>query len=253
LFSSHSTPLVIAYLIALGGWVCANRILPGTWQKEPYEALDHPRAEFGFALLGGLAVLLMGMIWSKGIRIPEKGIFTPILAAINQILIFAPMILVIVIRRQSWASAWIPRGRIAIRLLLGFVLAGLAITVYSFLRAGADWPLAIFGRIWAYDHVDKLVQVFLEDITIAILFVRLAGIIGRKWATVVVACLFAAGHIPAMVSQGATWFELLGLFRDAGLGVAVILVLQRSRDIIWFWLIHYCLDMTQFEGISGVG
>jgi hypothetical protein len=98
-----------------------------------------------------------------------------------------------------------------------------------------------------------MVQVFLEDLTIAILFVRLAGAIGKLWATVVVACLFAAGHIPVMVSQGVTSTELLGLFRDAGLGVLAILVLQRSRDVVWFWFIHFCLDMTQFERISGVG
>jgi hypothetical protein len=56
-----------------------------------------------------------------------------------------------------------------------------------------------------------------------------------------------------MVLQGATLSELGGLLRDAGLGVAVILVLQRSRDVAWFWCIHFCLDMTQFAGVSGVG
>jgi hypothetical protein len=43
---------------------------------------------------------------------------------------------------------------------------------------------------------------------------------------VVVACLFAAGHIPVMISTGFTWIEAAGLLRDAALGVAVILVLQ---------------------------
>jgi hypothetical protein len=97
-----------------------------------------------------------------------------------------------------------------------------------------------------------MTQVFLEDLTIAILFVRLAGAVGTRWATVVVASLFAAGHVPVMVSQGATWLELAGLLRDAGLGAAVILVLQRSRDVVWFWCIHFALDMTQFSRVSGV-
>ncbi|MCA1650016.1 MAG: hypothetical protein LC753_06920 [Acidobacteria bacterium] len=191
----------------------------------------------------------MGQLWTRGIRLPEQGAFGPVFAAVSQVLIFAPILLVVVVRRQSWATAW-PRRRIALRLLVGLVLAGLAITAYSLLRAGADAPWVLLNRIWRYEHFDKMAQVFLEDLTIAILFVRLAGAIGRRWATVVVACLFAAGHVPVMVSQGATWFELAGLLRDAGLGVAVILVLQRSRDVVWFWCIHYCLDMTQFAGIS---
>jgi hypothetical protein len=40
---------------------------------------------------------------------------------------------------------------------------------------------------------------------------------------------------------------------DAGLGFMVILALQRSRDVVWFWSIHFCLDMTQFVKVSGVG
>jgi hypothetical protein len=139
------------------------------------------------------------------------------------------------------------------RLLVGLVLACVSVTAYAILRAGADAPWVVLSRIWRYEHVDKMAQVFLEDLTIAILFVRLAGAIGSRWATVIVACLFAAGHIPAMVSEGATWVELAGLLRDAGLGVAVILVLQRSRDVAWFWCIHFCLDMTQFPRVSGVG
>ena len=56
-----------------------------------------------------------------------------------------------------------------------------------------------------------------------------------------------------MISNGVTWFEAAGLLCDAALGIAVILVLQRSRDVVWFWCIHYCLDMTQFAKIGGSG
>ncbi|KQC12374.1 MAG: hypothetical protein APR63_11125 [Desulfuromonas sp. SDB] len=253
MFHDHATPLVIAYLIALGGWLLANRVFPGIWQSKSDEVIAKPRVEFGYALLGVIGILVMGMLWTKGIRIPESGMFASISGALNQILIFMPIILVMVIRRQSWDTAWIPKDRIWIRILVGLILASLAVTTYSILRVGADSPWTIIVRIWRYEHLDKIVQVFLEDLTIAILFIRLAKIIGHAWATVVVACLFAAGHIPVMVSQGTTWLELYGLLRDAGLGVAVILILQKSRDFIWFWFIHFCMDMTQFNGISGVG
>lgn len=194
--------------------------------------------------------------WStmdQGDPTARGGALGPVFCAINQIFIFAPLLLVVVLRRQSWATAWLPRRRIAVRLLLGLVLASLTVSEYSVLRAGADAPWVLWGRIWRYEHFDEMVQVLLEDLTIAILFVRLAGAIGSRWATVIVACLFAAGHIPVMLSHGATWNELGRLLGDAGLGVAVILVLQQSRDVAWFWCIHCCLDMTQFSRISGVG
>jgi hypothetical protein len=253
MFQDHYTPLVVAYLVGLGGWLLASRLLPGVWPREAGREFERRWKEFGIALIGAVGVLAMGQLWSKGIRLPERGTLGPLLASINQALIFTPILLVVVIRRQPWTSAWLPGARILTRLLVGLVLASLAVSAYSLMREGADPPWILMGRIWRYEHIDKMVQVFFEDLTIAILFVRLAGAIGKGWATVVVACLFAAGHIPAMVAQGATWSELAGLLRDAGLGVAVILVLQRSRDVVWFWCIHFCLDMTQFAGISGIG
>lgn len=253
MFETHYPPLVVAYLAGLGGWLVASRLMPETWPRERTEGFAHPWREFGLALVGALGILAMGQLWTRGIRLPEQGAMGPLLGAVNQLLIFAPMLLVVMVRRQPWTTAWLPRRRIAVRLLVGLVLASLAVTVYSLLRAGSDAPWILLSRIWRYEHLDEMVQVFLEDVTIAILFVRLAGAVGSRWATVVVACLFAAGHIPAMVAQGATWLEAAGLLRDVGLGVAVILVLQRSRDVVWFWCLHFCLDMTQFGRVSGAG
>jgi hypothetical protein len=253
MFSEHYPALVIAYLVGLGGWLATNRWWLRAWPLGPVEGFAKPWKEFGIALIGVFGVLVMGQLWSRGIRLPERGAFGPILSSINQILIFAPILLVLVLRRQSWTTAWLPSARIVTRLLAGLVLAAMAVTTYSLLRDGADAPWVILGRIWRYDNVDKMVQVFLEDLTIAILFVRLASSIGSRWAVVIVAGLFAAGHIPAMLSGGANLSELSGLMRDAGLGIAVIFVLQRSRDILWFWCLHFCLDMTQFARISGIG
>lgn len=254
LFNQHYPALFIAYLVGLGGWLVANRLMPHVWPREPVERFVHPWKELGIALVGAAGILAMGQLWSRGIRLPEQDTLGPVAGAINQALIFAPIVLVVILRRQSWATAWLPRRRIVARLLVGFGLAVLAVNAYSLLRAGSDRPWVLLSRIWRYEHFDEMAQVFLEDLTIAILFVRLAAAVGSRWASVIVACLFAAGHIPAMLSQGgATWLELAGLLRDAGLGVAVMLVLQRSRDVVWFWFLHFCLDMTQFARISGVG
>jgi hypothetical protein len=253
MFQEHNAPLTLAYLVGLGGWLFASRLLPEVWPSERSEAIERPWREFGIALLGAGGILVMGQLWTRGIHLPEQGPAGPLLGSINQVLIFAPILLVLVIRRQPWTSAWLPRPRIATRVIVGLVLASLAVTAYSLFRESADPPWTLIGRIWVYDHADEMVQVFLEDLTIAILFVRLAGAVGTRWATVVVACLFAVGHVPVMVSHGATLSELAGLIRDAGLGVLAILVLQRSRDVVWFWCIHFCLDMTQYARISGVG
>lgn len=252
MFQDHYAALAIAYVVGLGGWLIANRLMPQVWPREPIEGFAHPWKEFGIALVGAAGILVMGQLWARGIRLPEQGAAGPILGATNQVLVFAPIVLVVLVRRQPWVTAWLPRGRVGVRLLVGLSLGAVAVTAYSLLRAGSDAPWVLLSRIWRYEHLDEMTQVFLEDLTIAILFVRLAGAVGSRWATVVVASLFAAGHVPAMVSEGATRSEFAGLLRDAGLGVAVIIVLQRSRDVVWFWCMHFMFDMTQFARVSGV-
>lgn len=252
MFQDHTPPLVLAHLTGLGAWLVANRCMPQVWLRRPVDGFARPWREFGIALVGAALVLVMGQLWTRGIRLPEHGAAGPILGAINQVLIFAPIVLVLVVRRQPWATAWLPRGRLGVRLAVGLGAGAVVVTVYSLLREGAYAPWVLLHRIWCYQHLDEMTQVFLEDVAIAILFFRLAQAAGHRGATVIVACLFAAGHVPVMVSQGATWSEFGGLLRDAGLGVAVILVLQRSRDVVWFWFVHFSLDMTQFARVSGV-
>lgn len=253
MFHAHYSALVASYLTALGGWWLANRMWPSIWPAARSEAFQRPWRELGLALLGVLGIVGIGQLWSHGIRWPEDGALGPWLAAFNQILIFAPVLLVVSLRRQPWTTAWLPRPRIAARLVVGLALASLALTAYSLTRDGAHPAWTMIGRIVRFEHVDELAQVFLEDVTIAILFVRLAAAVGARWATVLVACLFAAGHVPALLAGGASASELAGLLRDAALGVAVILVLQRSRDVLWFCCVHFALDMTQFASVSGVG
>lgn len=253
MFQEHYPPLVVAYLVGLAGWFAAWRLLRGVWPAGTVERFAHPWREFGLALLGALGIVAMGQLWSRGIKLPTTGALGPLLGALNQLLIFAPILLVVLLRRQSRASVWLPAGRLGVRLLVGAVLACLAVTTYALLRRGADAPGVLLGRIARYDNLSGLVQVLLEDVTIAILFVRLAAAMGGRGATLVVAALFAAGHIPALLAHGTTGAELLGLLRDAALGVAVIATLQRSRDVAWFWLLHFGLDMTQFARVSGVG
>lgn len=253
MFGQHHIPMAIAYVVALGGWLVVHRIRPEVWPAGSPPRFERPWREFGFALVGAVGVLGVGQLWIRGIRLPERGDFGPVLASINQVAIFAPILLVVAARRHPPTTAWLPRGNLGRRLAAGFALATVAVVVYSLTRAEASAAWTMLGRIWRYEHLDELTQVLLEDVAVAILFVRLAAAMGPRWATAVVAALFAVGHLPVMLVEGASTAELALLLRDMGLGVAVILVLQRSRDVLWFWLIHFSMDMSQFGRINGIG
>ena len=125
---------------------------------------------------------------------------------------------------------------------VGFI----AILAFTIARTGSDSWLTVVTRVYHPKNFGLLVQVLLEDITIAILFVRFRAVLGLRVTIALVAVLFAAGHIPALLTGGAILSELSSLILDAGLGIAILSVVQRSADIWWFWCVHFAMDMMQF-------
>jgi len=118
------------------------------------------------------------------------------------------------------------------------------------MTAGSDSWLEVVLRVYSPKNVPLLVQVLLEDIAIAILFVRFRSALGLRFTVGLVAVLFAAAHIPALLASGVAIHECIGLVLDAALAVGVLSVVQRSSDVWWFWCVHYAMDMTQFYAVS---
>lgn len=247
---THYWALVAGYAVALLGWLALNWRFPGLWPDRPLR-FDRPWLEVGAAFAAAIAVLIIGQVYMRGWRLPESGPFEPILASLNQVIIFSPVLILLWLRRQSLSTAWLPPGNLAGRLAAGCALAVAAIIAYTVVRRGTAPPQVVLARILRYSNVDAAVQVFLEDLTIAVLFVRVSALIGNARAIALVATLFAAAHIPALIAKGAAPGELLGLARDVGLGIAAIAILRRSSDIVWFWCVHFAMDMTQFARIVG--
>ena len=250
MIDGHYGAMVLGYAAALLGWLALDQLPWSPWPAGETVAFAHPWKATGAALLAVVAVLLVGQLYVRGFLIPESGALAPVAGALNQVLIFSPMLVLLAIRHESTRSAWLPSGRIPLRVGAGVVLGFMALLTYTTVRDGSSSLLSVAGRIVRYANLDEAVQVLMEDITIAVLFVRLSASIGRGRAIALTAILFSAGHIPAMLAQGDRVHEILLLVRDAALGAAIVAVLQRSRDILWFWCVHFVMDMTQFETIT---
>lgn len=249
MFESHYGALVCGYAAALLGWLLLARFLRSVWPAARPASFERPWLEIGIALAAVVGILAVGQAYVRLGLFPETGPAGPALGAVNQIAIFSPVFLALALRSHSLDTVWLGGDRRAVRLAAGIALAALAVGVYSWVRVDAAGPLEIASRIVRYRNLDEAVQVLLEDVTIAFLFVRLAVAIGPRWSVIVVAALFAAGHVPALLQGGAGPAELALLLRDAALGAGIILVLQRSRDILWFWPVHFVLDMMQFRQV----
>ena len=242
---SRTAALAIAYALVCAVWLLVAPRVP-YWRSPHRPSFAHPWRELGAAALALVLVLLFGQAYARGIRLPNHGAWRPVAESFNQLLIFSPIVLLPVVRRQGWASAWLPRGALLPRLGVGIALSLVGLLAYAAADAQAPSLARVLVSVYTPANAHIAVQVLLEDLTIAILVVRLAGAMPPRWAIVAAEALFAVGHVPTMLQEGASLSALLGLFRDFGLGVLVLGTAWRGADILWIWPVHTALDLTQF-------
>ena len=244
--SPHYVSLISGYTIMLGLWFLINQLFPAIWDEKKMVDFKTPYLEFIYSIAAVITILVIGQLYNRNLLIHDNG--NVFLNAINQFIIFSPAIALILIRKQSLDTIWIPKSRIVIRLLIGLFLAFCSILIYWLTRTEANEFGKILSGIYHYQNISYAVQIFMEDVTIALIFVRLSAWIGKKWSIIIVAILFSAGHIPTMLYNGIELIGLSTLFIDAFLGVLVLLALSKSKDIWWFFMVHFAMDMTQFYG-----
>jgi len=238
--------LLVAYLGALLAWLVLRSWAGQLWRPLPDPVFVSPWREVAWALVAVAAIIGIGILYSNGWLLPATSRHRPALDAVNQLLIYCPVFLLLVLRRHGLDTAWLPTQRILSRVGVGVGLGLLALLLYALVRTGLQaWP-ELVAQTYQPRHVSYLVQVLLEDVSVAVLFVRFRAALGLRGSLLVVATLFAAAHIPGLLASGAAARDLLALFGDAGLGVLALAVLHRSRDVWWFWMVHFAMDMTQF-------
>ncbi len=249
--TSYYLGLWLAYAVAMLGWWLLRLYFPHLWTSEISYQFQHPWRDTGFALLAVLATVAIGQLAAQGRLLPEvSAVKTPLPDLGNQIIIFSPFLVLLLIRRQPLRTAWLPARHAAWRLLAGVVLALCAIGVFVVVRRPEVSPWVLLTRVYHPQNTGYAGQIFLEEFAIAVLFVRLRAALGERrslLAVVAVAFLFSAAHYPQHLRDGLSTLGATRMVVMNGLLVlALVYVLQRSNDILWFWPIHFATDMMQF-------
>jgi hypothetical protein len=246
---SHHYSLLIGYLLALLAWDRVAHRRKSLWPAADAPAFARPWLEVACFVVALTAVLGIGQLYVRHWLLPARGPAAQAVEALNQVIIFSPVLALPLVRRQGFASAWLPLDRVGARIAIGIVLSLVATLAFTSVRAGsAPWVDVIRG-VYHPKNVGNLVQVLCEDVAMAILFVRLRAAIGVVGSILAVAALFAAAHIPAMLAGPVGADEITGLVADAGLAVVVLYFLQRANDVWWFWWVHFAMDMMQFYAV----
>lgn len=240
----HYGGIVAGYGAATTLFWALHFLTRGRWTTGGAFAPRRPVLEVALAVLAVVAVIGVGQLYVRGWLLPDEG---EALQSLNQLLIFAPILLLALVRGQAARAVFVPGGAAApASLAVGLGLAGSAILAYAAVRGLTGELGAIGAHIAQPTHISYAVQVLMEDLAIAVLLARLRAATGAWWTIAIVAVLFQLAHIPAFLADGATLETLSSLFMDTAIGLAVFGAVLRSRNILWFWPIHTVLDLMQF-------
>ncbi|WP_106795152.1 hypothetical protein [Aquimarina sp. Aq78] len=245
---SHYFYLYPSYALALTLWFISYRYL-GVFKTQ--NAISNstitfrkPWLEFIYVILAIGVCILIGQLYISGLLINKIEGIEFITESINHLLIFSPFGLLLLIRKQSLLTVWFPEEGKLRSIFVGFVIAILALLLFFMLKG---IPLKDgYASIYSYKNLHLFIQVFAEDFAISMMAVRLISWIGVRYTIIIVATLFAAGHIPAMITEGVELNKFLGLIFDAGLGIMLLGAISKSKNFLWFWMVHGAMDMTQF-------
>jgi hypothetical protein len=248
---SYYTILTISYLVALGVWWLLSKKYSDTLIHTETVPAKKPWIQTGLVLLCAVATVLIGRLYASGYLFPDFKIGTlRVGESLNQVLIYSPFPLYVLITKQSLSSVWLPSHNWKMRLLLGLALSLVALVSFVLLSDKKSlWE--VLRNVYHVQNTHHAVQIFFEDFAIALLLSRLSAALTAKyfgWAILVVAILFPLGHLPGNLDAGIPLLQALAsLSIDAALVFTVGIALYKSKDFLWFFPIHFAMDMMQFH------
>lgn len=239
----HYFGILAGYGAAIGAFWAIKLLALKTRLHGGKAVFERKWIEIAIVAISVVAVIGVGQLYVANMLLPDEG---ELFQSLNQLIIFAPLIAIVIWRGQPLQSAYLPANLAVPSLVFGGLLAAIALFAYCAMRGLLPELPGVLSSVFQTKNISFAAQVLLEDIAIAVLLSRLVNAIGVRWTVIIVACLFQIAHIPAFLANGATLASLQSLVLDTGIGLIIFGALISTRNIWWFWPIHTVMDLMQF-------
>ncbi len=239
-------PLTLAYGSICGLWFLLSANV-NLWSLEPIKQSKRPWIDFALALLAAVAILGIGQLYSGGFLLPNSQSETAdrLIWVVNNFIIFSPIAIVLLSRKQSLSTLLLSPTQIHLKLLFGIISSVVGIVIFLSLRGEMSRIVTILTEAIQGKSLSYFPAVFFENMALAFVFVRLKWAVGIKWAIIIPSILFAIAHIPGSIAEGDAWSHIITFFFLTGsLTTFILYTAYRSRDIIWLGIVHYMMDIV---------
>jgi len=239
-------PLTMAYASICGLWFLLDRT-GVLWRVVSIEKTNNPWLDLGISLLAVIGIFGIGQLYSSGLLIgtTQNETLNLIIWPLNNILIFSPIFIVLILRKQSLTTLFISKDNWLKKVTFGFLASVIGILIFLSLRGELGRGVEIMNNSVDPKTVSNFPAIFFENAALAFLFVRLRWAVGIKWAIVVPAVVFALAHVPGSIAEGDPWSHIITFFfLTGGLSTFILYTAYRSRDILWLGVVHYLMDVA---------
>ncbi len=239
-------PLTAGYLAACGGWMLVHWLRPSLWPPRTVLHTDHKWWDFAMVILATALVIGLGLLYRAGWLLPKlQGWPADLIWQINNLIIYAPVLVVLIHRAQSTATIYLTVEGLPIKLAAGLLFGLVGVAVYLTLRGELGRLPDVVAASVRPRNLRNFLPVFLEGVVIAFAYVRLRWAMGQWPALIAPGVVFAAVHIPRQLESGMGKPEMIGYFAvTTGITFFVLYTLERSRDVIWLGIVHYLMDVA---------
>jgi hypothetical protein len=232
------------YLAVCAGWLIGVRLWPKLWPAPAQLATEHRWLDLGLTVAAAAAVLLLGQAYWHGYLLPKGVGWLGVLCwTLNNLIIYAPVAAVLLIRRQGPATAFLSPRAAGSKIGWGLVLGVLGVALFLRMRGEITTMPVVLRQSLRAASLANFVPVFLEGVALAFAFVRIRWAFGLWPAVLIPSVLFAVGHVPRQLADGTPVSEMAAFFAlNTLLPAAILYVVQRSQDVIWIGIVHYLMD-----------
>jgi len=189
-------PIILAYLTACGGWLLLERFRLVPRSTKPFPTTDRPWLDLFAAVVATVGIFALGSCYRAGLLLPSgPGWVHHLTWTINNLIIFSPIALVLVFRRQGSTTILLSPKNVERKVTAGAVLGIATTAVFLTLRSELSHIGTVLVGIVDKDNATNFLPVMLEGVALAFLFVRIRWVFGPVVALLAPSVLFVVVYI----------------------------------------------------------
>lgn len=238
--------IFLGYAVPISLWYMVSRKVPRLWPESARIELDRPKLDLLAAVGAVILIILLNIVYNLGWLFSSAGLLGPLAFPIDLVIIWSPIALVLLWRKQSLGTCLLSLRSLHWKLAWAVVgsVVGMAVFLLVEGRSG-ELPLAV-TLLGKFDPIQML-QSVIQFFGVGFLLVRIVGVAGRAVGIGVCAALYGLVKYPYyMTTYGMSFLHATGIIAFSILvAVAVVYIILDRKDVLVMAIVHVFLDLIQ--------